>query len=122
MARRKVTANREVLKAEGRLDGSKAINPMLDLGNGLTITAFETVVGEHHDTINMQNTKSSELDELGNKNKRTAQAVKVFSERWLKAVGIKFGFDSDEYEMAGGTRKSERKKPQTKPVKPPPTP
>jgi hypothetical protein len=37
----------------------------------------------------------------------------------LKAGGVKYGFDSSEYEMAGGTRKSERKKQKSKA---PPTP
>jgi hypothetical protein len=36
----------------------------------------------------------------------------------LPAVGLKYGKDSSEYEMAGGTRESERKKRVVKP-KPP---
>ena len=38
-------------------------------------------------------------------------------ERMLSAMGDKYGKDSSEYEVAGGTRKSERKKP-TKKAKP----
>jgi hypothetical protein len=33
-----------------------------------------------------------------------------FSDTMLKAVGVKYGFDSIEYEKAGGTRKSDKKR------------
>ena len=42
---------------------------------------------------------------------KTELALKDLSERMLMGVGSKFGKDSDEYEMAGGVRKSEHKKP-----------
>ena len=35
------------------------------------------------------------------------------AQRIFAAVGAQFGFDSNEYEMAGGTRKSERSKKST---------
>jgi len=43
--------------------------------------------------------------------------LKDANERMLEAVSVKFGKDSDEYEKAGGVRKSERKKP-VKKIKP----
>jgi len=33
-----------------------------------------------------------------------------FSDTMLKAVGVKYGFDSIEFEKAGGTRKSDKKR------------
>jgi hypothetical protein len=36
------------------------------------------------------------------------------SEHMLSGVKVKFGRDSAEYEMAGGVRRSERKRPQRK--------
>jgi hypothetical protein len=38
-----------------------------------------------------------------------------WNRRILSAVEAQFGPDSSEYEMVGGTRKSERKKPTRKP-------
>ena len=37
--------------------------------------------------------------------------IRALSERMLIAVAAKYGKDSYEYEMAGGIRKSERKRP-----------
>lgn len=37
--------------------------------------------------------------------------LKDLSERVLLGVATRYGKDSDEYEMAGGIRKSERKRP-----------
>ena len=37
--------------------------------------------------------------------------MRDYSERILLAVAVKYGRDSNEYEMAGGVRKSERKRP-----------
>ncbi|HEX9783868.1 MAG TPA: hypothetical protein VGA56_14190 [Opitutaceae bacterium] len=38
------------------------------------------------------------------------RALRDASERMLAAVGVRFGKDSNEYEMAGGVRKSERRR------------
>ena len=42
------------------------------------------------------------------------KAIRDLSERMLAGVASKYGKDSSEYEMAGGTRKSERKRPTRK--------
>ena len=42
------------------------------------------------------------------------KALDQLSTRMLKAVAVKFGENSDEYEKAGGKRTSERKRPQRK--------
>lgn len=42
--------------------------------------------------------------------------LKDMHERMLIAVAAKYGKDSDEYEKAGGKRKSERKRPTRKPA------
>jgi hypothetical protein len=40
--------------------------------------------------------------------------IRVLSERMLIAMAAKYGKDSYEYEMAGGMRKSDRKRPTRK--------
>ncbi|MBM4025843.1 MAG: hypothetical protein FJ280_10625 [Planctomycetes bacterium] len=51
------------------------------------------------------------MDELGNQIKTQEKKLKDLTERMLAAVAARYGKDSDEYEKAGGTRKSERKRP-----------
>lgn len=114
MARKKLSVSKEVVKAEQRMNGSKSIDPALDLGNGLKMSGFQTLLATHHTDIDDYNETLSSIDQKKNKAELSGKAVTAFSERWLKAVGVKYGFDSDEYEMAGGTRKSEYKKPTKK--------
>ena len=111
MARRKITTNKQIQKAEGRMNGSKSINPNLTLGDDLTMEGFIALLKSWHTEADIYNTMLSALDRQGNKVGAIGIAINLFSERWLMAVGVKYGFDSDEYEMAGGTRKSERKRP-----------
>ena len=46
---------------------------------------------------------------------KSRKSVAEYSNRMLSGVATRFGKDSNEYEAAGGVRKSERKKPQRKP-------
>jgi len=57
------------------------------------------------------NSALSSVDELGNQIKTQEKKLKDLTERMLAAVAARYGKDSDEYEKAGGTRKSERKRP-----------
>lgn len=56
----------------------------------------------------------NEIDALNNDILAGEKALGALSERMLDGVGVKFGKDSNEYEQAGGVRKSERKKPTRK--------
>ena len=51
------------------------------------------------------------LDDQQNRLETKEDGGNVWSKRILAAIGAKYGTDSSEYEMVGGTRKSERKKP-----------
>jgi hypothetical protein len=52
----------------------------------------------------------SSLDGDLNKLEAAEDALNDLSERMLAGVGVKFTRDSDEYEEAGGVRKSDRKR------------
>lgn len=54
------------------------------------------------------------VDDFYNKCNQSLLQVKDLSKRMLTGVASKYGKNSSEYEMAGGTRKSERKKPVAK--------
>jgi hypothetical protein len=118
MARLK-KAGKEIETAQQRLAGQKSIEEALDLGNNLTNAAYEAKIQEALTALNDYNASLSASDDKLNTYKAKANEVKAYSERSLKAVGVKYGFDSTEYEMAGGTRKSEHKKSKPKtPSKP----
>lgn len=117
MARQK-NEGKDILTADTRLAGQNSINKTLDLGNDLTNANYTALIGEARSTLNDYNESLSVTDQKLNIHKAKLKELRTYSERSLKAVGVKYGFDSDEYEMAGGTRKSEYKKAKKKPPTP----
>ena len=89
---------------------------ILHLTTGTLSTAFAARLENYNQQVaaldDLQNTLESEEDTLREMNKRM-----------LSAVEAHYGPDSSEYEAAGGTRVSERKKASPKPTGgAPPTP
>lgn len=115
MARMKKNIDRDIQKAQRRLEGMKAISPTLDLGEGVTVAAFEAAVNLPVTLIAQYNAILSQADDLLNQINAASVGMSEMSVRVLDGIKFKFGADSSEYEMSGGTRKSERKKPVRKP-------
>jgi hypothetical protein len=110
MARlKKSTSHYEV--AVTRLAGLKSISPTVDLGNGLTAVAYEASINNLRQKLETYNTTLSVADSQRNSVQDAEKALRDLSERMLTGVASKHGKNSDEYEKAGGVRKSERKKP-----------
>ncbi len=103
--------------AQTRLASLSSIDPALDLGNGLTAAAYKTAVQDVQAKLDTYNVLLSQADEASNTLSAAEKELRSLSERMLAGVAVKFGKDSDEYEMAGGVRKSERKRPIRKAVK-----
>lgn len=97
-----------------RLAGLKSIDPALDLGNGVTAAIYESKIVETENDLATYNTALSTADAHQNTFETGEKDLKDYHERVLLAVAAKYGKDSSEYEKAGGTRKSEKRKP-TKP-------
>jgi hypothetical protein len=57
----------------------------------------------------------SQVDEAKNEVHSQEKIVNDLNRRMLNGVGAKYGYNSNEYEMAGGTRQSDRKRPVRKP-------
>ncbi len=113
MARLKRTS--AVLEAaRRRLAGLKAINPKPNFGPNVSEELFDakiTSVSNRENSYNQKLTEAdAELDEL----QREEAELNDLHIRVLAAGAAQFGTDSKEYEMLGGTRKSERKKPTKK--------
>ncbi|XZF14851.1 hypothetical protein ACTHGU_01835 [Chitinophagaceae bacterium MMS25-I14] len=115
MSRRKLERVIEIDKAIARAAALSSIDPALDLGNGLTLTAYQMQIENFRIKHAAYNTLLSQVDASYNECLAQLEVVKAFSERMLTGVAFKYTKDSNEYEMAGGTRKSERKKPVRKP-------
>ena len=96
--------------AKLRLAGLQSIDPLLDLGGGLTVASLKTDIEDVDADMNTYNTMLSDVDQLQNRLDTKEGKLNDKSTRMLAAVGAHFGKDSDEYEKAGGTRTSERKK------------
>ena len=97
-----------------RLANLKAIDPNLDLGNNLTVAAYEAKIAETQTSQDTYNGKLAQADAAGNDFNADEKELRDMSSQMLSGVKVKFGRDSNEYEMAGGTRLSERKKPKKK--------
>ena len=93
-----------------RIAGLKSIDENLDLGGGLGIASLTKAHRTLADALDRYNTLLSDVDAALNEVVAAEQAARDMIERTLAGVAAKFGKDSSEYEQAGGTRKSERKK------------
>ena len=96
--------------ARKRLSGIKSINANLDLGNGLSVASYSQKLDETANEIDTYNQFLSLLDRMRNNIMLKEKSLRDMNERILEAVGSVYGHDSSEYEMAGGTRKSEIKR------------
>lgn len=110
MGRRKRAFTDAVAQAEKRLSGLKAIDPTLDLGNGLSVSDFEQDLDVIKAKIVTYNTALSTADKESNEINAGLKAMRAFNRRILAAIGAVFGYDSNEYEMVGGTRLSDIKR------------
>jgi hypothetical protein len=97
-------------KADQRLTALRAIDPKLDLGGGLTLTAFAAQVSAARAALDAYNNLLTQVDAAYNTFQSSEGSVNEFSQRMLAGVGSRYGKDSTQYEQAGGKRKSERKK------------
>ena len=110
MARQKRKSN--VLdSAQSRSAGLASISSTLDLGNGLTLVSFNSAIADARAKLDAYNAALSAVDSTNNTLLKVEKDLTALNERMLLGVAAKFGKDSNEYEMAGGVRKSERKRP-----------
>ena len=109
MARRKKTSA-ILKKSEQRLSGLKSIAPKVDLGHGVTSTNFEKEVSSLRQKINAYNMLLSQVDDAANVIESAEKQLSVSAENILLGVKIKYGKDSSQYEMVGGTRQSDRRR------------
>jgi hypothetical protein len=76
----------------------------------MTISNYEKSIDGFTGHLANYNKVLSTVDDLYNQCIASLQEVKDLNERMLSGVGFKYTKNSSQYEMAGGTRKAERKK------------
>jgi len=114
MARRK-RSSATLDNARKRLAGLKSIKDKEQLGPRLSVDAYEQRVIAFAGKLSEYNRMLSVIDQMLNDLQREERELQTETARMLAGVGAHFGPDSSEYEQAGGTRTSERKRPVRKP-------
>ncbi|MBI5564616.1 MAG: hypothetical protein HY870_06965 [Chloroflexi bacterium] len=105
-------------KANERSSALKGIAAPLELGGGLTLVNYDARIAGVKGKLDNYNTLLSQADRISDELDGLEKELIDLNERMLTGVATQFGKDSPEYEAAGGTRKSERKKPQRKSLPP----
>jgi hypothetical protein len=110
MARVKKQSSLKLELANTRAAGLESIDPALDLGNGMTLVAYRAKITDTATKLSAYNTKLSEADDAQNAFQEAELVLADMSERMLAGAAAKYGKDSTEYEMAGGMKKSDRRR------------
>ncbi len=100
--------------ATKRLSGMRSIDPKLDFGSGFSNAAFSKQIDQVSADLDAYNTLLSKVDEAYNAFEESERALSKFSGKMLANVAIRYDKDSSEYEMAGGVRARDRKRPTRK--------
>ncbi|MGJ3247567.1 MAG: hypothetical protein ACFE0I_16020 [Elainellaceae cyanobacterium] len=98
-------------KSELRAVAIQSIDLKLDMGNGLSLDNYNSKISHLRTLLSDYNMALSKLDSLINDVEAAEKELKDMSELMLMGIATTYGKNSNEYEMAGGKRKSERKRP-----------
>jgi len=112
---RQKKGSRVIDTALKRAAGLASISEKLDLGQGLTLEAFQGAIRDAQARLDAYNQALSVADAAANAFAAAEVHLRDLSARMLNGVAAVYGKDSDEYEKAGGVRKSERKRPKRNP-------
>jgi hypothetical protein len=96
--------------AKTRANSLATVDKAMDFGNGASLTALNAANEALKTQLDDYNQMLSELDDALNKLEKAESSVTDLGTRLLAGVKVKYGPDSSEYEMAGGTRASEIKR------------
>lgn len=114
MSYKKRGASTEADIAQNRLQGIKQFDEAFDFGNGLNNEVYETKVNAVTNGIKTYNGLLTSADGVGTQLDIDIHDLSLLNTRILNAVGSKYGYDSIEYEKAGGLRQSDIKRSNSK--------
>jgi hypothetical protein len=107
MTRRK-RSSRILEKAEFRVAGLKAIDPKINFDDTHNLQNLTQLIGNFHNTLDDYNAAIAMIDSSRKKLDEMEKTLSQVSDKMLMGVGFKYGKNSNEYELAGGVRDSER--------------
>jgi hypothetical protein len=120
MSHRKKSYSITLKLAANRSASLASIDPALELGNGLSLATYQAALTDTRTKLASYNTILSAADEARLAFRAAEKSLRDLNDRMLAGVASRFGRDSSEYAMAGGTRTSDRKRlRRNPPVQPP---
>ncbi|MBD2459677.1 hypothetical protein H6G89_01355 [Oscillatoria sp. FACHB-1407] len=108
---RKKRGSKVLTTAELRAASLNSLGSNLEFSEGINLTEYKQLINSLRDELKSYNEALSLVDRSSNAIDDFEKRLKDFSERMLLGVATVYGKDSSEYEMAGGVRKSDRKRP-----------
>ncbi len=105
---RKKRSSRILKKAQFRVAGLKAIDPNLNFDETCNLQNLTQLIEQFHNMLNDYNAAVAIVDSSKKKLDEMEKILSQVSDKMLMGVGFKYGKNSDEYELAGGVRESER--------------
>lgn len=101
-----------------RLAGMKSIHEKLDLGHGCSTVTVEAKLNEATKALEALNKLKAQTSEAGNEFEKVEKELARLSKQILLGAAMKYDHDSNEYEMVGGVKMSDRKRSKAKPAIP----
>lgn len=95
-------------KGQLRILKLKTIDPYMSFGNDRNLSTLAQQIEQLQDKLNEYNTTLAALDVAKQEIEQMEKNMGNLLDQLLQGVAAKYGNDSREYEMAGGTRKSDR--------------
>ena len=105
---RKKRSSRILEKAEFRVAGLKAIDPKINFDDTYNLQNLTQLIDNFHNMLNDYNAAIAMIDSSRKKLDEMEKTLSQVSDKMLTGVGFKYGKNSNENELAGGVRDSER--------------
>ncbi len=104
----KKRSSRILEKAQFRVAGLKAIDPNINFDETYNLQNLNQLIDNFHNMLDDYNAAIAMIDSSRNKLDEMEKTLSQVSDKMLTWVGCKYGKNSNEYELAGGVRDSER--------------
>jgi hypothetical protein len=90
-----------------QLAGLKAIDPELDLGEGCSVQALQDLINRLRDKVNAHKEALSTIDAIKLEIEALEEELKQLQQKVRLGVAFKFGKESREFRLVGGTSPTE---------------
>jgi hypothetical protein len=99
-----------ITEAQRRLTGMKSIDENLDFGNGCSTVNIQAKINESNSKLTLYNKLLAQAAAAINDFERSEKELAQLSKKVLLGAALRYDKDSNEYEMVGGIRPSDRKR------------